>query len=699
MKTSLHRLFLPFMLLALLAWFLAACSPAAPAESPAAEMPAATEAPAAAEAPAAEGTAQAAPGTEEPFETPALTPPPSLVPTPEESRRVELEWPPRLRLGESDIIRLALVPTEAGYILTAEFPEHQVQSQTVRVPRPGGYDLFAVARLDGIGFRYSPEGDQVQWVPPGEAVAWRWSITPRDPGRQRLSVALALRWAPAQGTAGRTRETVIYSKGLDIRVASFLGLSRTQAAAGGVVGLILGGGLSLIALAWRPAPFSGVPGPGLQPRMPNPGLAIEPRPGLDLAPGERLLLQALFGRYARLVLEREFLSGYSGARTFLALPIRPDGRADAYTIAKLGSREAIRQEYENYGTFVKDTLPPVTARIQHPPVVADPGRVRAGRPHQGGLAAIQYTFIGAPGIIPDSLRDALLKNPDPALLDKLFDTFGPNWWMQRRPYTFRLAQEYDQVLPTHLVLEPVQGRGPVLGGRTPPSQAALQLGQIVTLRGFTRAELRRDGRSLSLSGEPASGQPGLRVRWLSPEYADGAVGRVVGNRELLLRESTVGCDLFGLPDPIDRLPGLLSEQVAGSQSAIHGDLNLENILVGPGGFVWLIDFARTREGHPLYDFAHLEAEIIAHILAARIAGPKAYLSFLDRDHDPAFADLQALRTRLHAVAGRCLFNPSQPREYELALYVACLGALKFANLDAHARHLLYLTAAHLVNGL
>jgi len=34
----------------------------------------------------------------------------------------------------------------------------------------------------------------------------------------------------------------------------------------------------------------------------------------------------------------------------------------------------------------------------------------------------------------------------------LFDTFGPNWWLQKRPYTFKLSQEYDCALPSHLVV-------------------------------------------------------------------------------------------------------------------------------------------------------------------------------------------------------------------------------------------------------
>ncbi len=67
----------------------------------------------------------------------------------------------------------------------------------------------------------------------------------------------------------------------------------------------------------------------------------------------------------------------------------------------------------------------------------------------------------------------------------------------------------------------------------------------------------------------------------------------------------------------------------GSQSIIHGDLNLENILLGPGDFLWLIDFAQTREGPPLFDFAHLEADLIAHVFAPRIDRVENYLALLE----------------------------------------------------------------------
>lgn len=670
---------------------LAACSPQAATQAPAAvstmqasEAAAATPAaPQATQAPAVEATQGLAPTA-----APQPTPTPLI-----EERLVELEWPPRLRLGDSDIIRLSLIPSAGGYTITTEFEDHQTDVQDLPITHISGYDLSAVARLDGVGFALSPEGDQAQFLPAGQPVTWRWSLTPNDPGQQRLTITLLLRWTPT-GAAAPARETVAYSRALDVQVISFFGLTRGQTMTGGLLGLFLGGGMSIFALVALANPQRSL----LQTLVPNPALAIEPRPGLSISAAEESLLRALFGRYARLVLESEFLSGYSGARTFLAQPIRPDGRADAYTIVKAGPTSDIQREHANYETFVKDTLPPITARIQHVPVTLPKGQFGAA---EVDLAALQYTFIAEPGRMPTSLRQALLANPAPALLDKVFETFGPNWWMQRHPYTFRLAQEYDRCLPAHYVIEPAPGRGRTLDGRLP--DPGLALGELVTLRGFPAPEKRPDGRSLSLHGTPAPGQPPLRARWLGLSNPDGATGRIAATRRTLLEDFTAGMNRFDLPDPLLRLPALLNENLSGTRSTIHGDLNLENVLTGPGDFVWLIDFAMTRDGHTLYDFAHLEADLIAHLVAPQFASPVDYLAALrltplasvsastglPGDAPAPFALLAAL----HTIAGRCLFNPSQPREYSLALCLACLGALKFTNLDAHQRHLLYLTAA------
>ena len=690
---------------------------AAEEEEPTVEVTAVPPEEEATEAAVATQTAPAVATTEPtaliPTPTPFTFPTIEATPTPLiEERVAEVEWPRRMRLGNSDTVRLAVIPNEEGLTITTEFPEHAVVTSTLTLEQPAGYDLALGAELDGIGFSLSPVGDQRQDWQPEEPMYWHWTIRPDSSGQHRLSLTLTLHRLPQAGNPNTARQSTIYSKGLDVQVSTFMGMTTRMVMVTGFLGLLLGAALNVPLIRYLRSGSPKTAEKEAQRRLPNEQLAIEPHPDIHLNEDEIGLLQALFNQYDRLTLEVEFRSGYSGARTLLALPIQADGRSDAYTIAKLGEKRAIQKEYDNYKTYVENTLPPVTARIQDRPVVVD-GRVKApgtaagdgrlgenGRRGESGrlkvrlveLAALRYTFIGEPGQRPISLRQSLLEKSEPALLEKLFRTFGPNWWMQRRPYTFRLLQEYDCKLPSHYIIEPAaKGRGQEFDGIGSPADYDWQPGDLVALTNFKVVEMKGGGQRLSLEGARQAGQAPLRLRWLGTAAPEGAVGRVVATRDSLLRGWTADFDLLRLPDPLAVLPERMQEQVGGTQSPIHGDLNLENILVGPGGFVWLIDFASTRDGHPLFDFAHLAAEIVAHTLTPQIETAEEYLALLREGGGP-------LLMTLEKIAGQCLFNPDNRREYHLALYISCLGALKYGNLDKKAKYRLYLTAAYLAAG-
>jgi hypothetical protein len=650
-------------------WILTGCQPApsAPAQETETRIPPA-----------------AAPSQEEPVQpTPALVPPqePGSLPEILEERTVEMEWPDTLRLGDSDVIRLAIVPTAEGYMVEAEFPEHQTQQRAIQFERPAGYDLYAAAALQGISFEIVPAGEQVRQLRQGETASWYWSLASNQAGRHRLALTLTLRWVD-RASGAMVRETQVFSRAMNVQVTSFFGMSfqRVQRIGMGLLGFVA------FVIGWGFMRRKRQTGQAIRTTQPGQKVVVESSPVLQLSNEHARLLKALFASYARLLVNREFLSGYSGARTFLIQPIRPDGRSDAYTIAKVGAARMIEREYSNYENFVKDTLPPVTARIQHAPVTIK----------GSSLAAIRYTFLGDAGQVPSSLRQVLLSDPDCAYLRQLYDTFGPTWWRQNRPYAFRVAQAYDQLLPAHLILKPVLQKGmrwrisDYLDERMRPDEIpALQAGAKIPLRKFTQADLRSDGKSISLRGHIQPGHPPLRITWLSAEKpAVGTLAEVVADRWAVLEEVTRGFDRCGLPDPIVFLPQALQIPVNGTQSIIHGDLNLENILVGPGGMLWLIDFASTQEGHTLADFAHLGAELIAHVLIGQVEDPPDFLLRLAGHQFP-------LLNSLDKIAAECMFNPADSKEYQLALYMSCIGGLKYINLDASAKQLLYLTAAYL----
>ncbi len=304
MKTSKH-LWLPFGILMIAGLIFAACAPAAMApesEEITQEVVKTVEVIeeiTATEAPAAEAPAEPASPSEVPQPTPTLPLPPMPTPVQEElvveGRLVELEWPARMRLGDSDVVRLSLAPSEEGYTLTTEFQEHTTITQTLQVQRQAGYELYAAARLDSAGFAVAPEAEQERFLTSGETITWYWSLQPRQPGQQRLSVLLLLRWKPLAGTAYRPREMVGYARALDIQVTSFFGLTRGQAMTGGLLGFLFGSGVTMLGAVTL---FGKAPA-ALKVVAPNLALLIEPRPGMALSKDETALLRSLFSSYER----------------------------------------------------------------------------------------------------------------------------------------------------------------------------------------------------------------------------------------------------------------------------------------------------------------------------------------------------------------------------------------------------------------
>ncbi len=616
-----------------------------------------------------------------------------------EKRIVELEWPQFMTLGDSQSVRLILAPNTDGYVATAELQDGKLITKLVNVPRPSNYDIRAVARLESVAFDIQPTDAREYELPINQPMEWRWTVRPHGTGVHQLSLNVHLRHI-ARAPASDVREYLLFSRGLDVQVTSILGMTASQSGIFGGIGLVSGTLVTLIGYALNKRRERNL---GFAPThrqnggaaaiskigKPNLELLLEQRQGVQISEMDGVLLRTLFGNYQRVVIEQEFRSGYSGARTYLVLPIRADGRTDAHTIAKVGSKSDIDREYANFVQFVKDTLPPITARIQEPPVATSSALA--------GVAALRYTFIGQPGRAPVSLRQALLAQPDPALLAQLFGTFGPNWWMQRKPYTFQAAVEYDRAQPPHWAMEPAHV-GTIKSPWTGKSALAdletegrLGVGDVVQMPAFASVERRSSGKGWSLESAAVHGRAATRVRWLGDTFSPGEFGRITASRIDLLQRVLISMDLYGFPDILPKLNRLLSQTVSGMQSTIHGDLNLENILVGPGGIIWLIDFERTREGHAVFDFAHLEAELIAHVLSEHMTVPQFAQLIASPAGQPS-PDAMLLRA-IHDMAGHCLFDSGSTREYDLALALTCLGATKHANLSNAARHMLYLAAS------
>lgn len=637
---------------AVLGLVLAACAPVATSSQ---TLPSTTSAPSATQA-SPDVSETTAPGT-----APVPNVPANVTPQ-LEPHTAELEWPPTMRLGDSASVRFSLVPSAEGYTLTTGTSGSQVLTQTLVVRRLAGYDVEAVAELSGVAFDIAPAQPVSVPLPLGEPATWRWTVKPRTPGTHLLTIDVRLRWVPLAEANRAPRTAQIWSRPMRLEVITLAGLSTGWVWLVGFGGVAVGALLSGWAIGrwpWRRIRF-------------NRHLHLETPAGLSLTPPETRLLQTVFAAYTRALIATEFRSGYSGARTLLAVPVRADGRADAPAILKLGPRADIVREYHNYITFVQHTLPPITARLEGAPA------------EHGALAAVRYTFVGQAGRVPISLRAALQATPDPRWLQRLFDTFGPQWWQQSESRVVGWAEALDAWLPAHWVLEPATGPAvfDVHPQLTPADLPALPVGARVRVARFAQVEARPDGCSFTLTGETQPGHAPVRVRWLAATPPQPGVARLVGTRHILLHQPAAQADLGAWPHPLAALEGFLQHTRPLRYATIHGDLNLENVLVGPGDLVWLIDFARTGPGPVARDLAHLTVELLAHIYAPQMEPRALAAAWL--------AGGLPLVETVRAYAQRWLGDPA---ELDGAVYVGCLGALKYANLNAAQKHALFVVAA------
>lgn len=224
MRWSTYLLVAALVLLALLT---AACGAAQPGPSEEPSEPEPTGAP---EGPGATATPA------------AVLPTPSPTPIVEE-RSAELEWPGSMRVGDGEVVRLALVPRpEDVYIVTPEIAGHQVESTTVPMPvtRPG-YDGYLGASLTAAGLDVEAAGPSEQRLEPGGANTWYWTISAARPGRYRPVVNVTVRWEPQPGSgAPGPVEEAVWSRVLTVEARALLGLSGPQVDVLGLGGSVLG---------------------------------------------------------------------------------------------------------------------------------------------------------------------------------------------------------------------------------------------------------------------------------------------------------------------------------------------------------------------------------------------------------------------------------------------------------------------------
>jgi len=161
-----------------------------------------------------------------------------------ERRRLTLEFPPRIRAGDSDIVRLTLELDASGNITpTAVVNGNVVTGGVIEIPNLyETHHVIAEARMDMAGMQISPPDLSSQTLLPGQSIRFFWSIRPSDVGLYRGTVWLYLRFVDK--VSGAESRIAVSAQVVEIEAVNLIGLSgkavRSVGAVGSVVGAVVG---------------------------------------------------------------------------------------------------------------------------------------------------------------------------------------------------------------------------------------------------------------------------------------------------------------------------------------------------------------------------------------------------------------------------------------------------------------------------
>ncbi len=166
-----------------------------------------------------------------------------------EQRRLRLEWPSKIKVGDAEAVRLTLEMDESGSLVTPRASSGTgMMVEQVNIPNVyETHNVIAEARLDITGLEFLPSGQISTGMKPGQAVVFIWSVRPDDIGDFEGAVWLHLLFTPKDG--GPEFRTVISAQVIDIQAVDFVGLGGSAARILGSVGIVIGSVLGLDAIA------------------------------------------------------------------------------------------------------------------------------------------------------------------------------------------------------------------------------------------------------------------------------------------------------------------------------------------------------------------------------------------------------------------------------------------------------------------
>jgi hypothetical protein len=175
-----------------------------------------------------------------PTQLPAAT----AIPAIPERRRLTLEFPPQIRTGDSDVVRLTLEVDDLGNITpTAQVEGNVVTGEVVEIPNlHETHNVIAEAKFDIAGLQISPTEVISQTLSQGQTVTFFWSVRPQEAGTFRGTIWFYLRFVDK--VSGEESQKTVSAQLVEIEAVNLFGLpgnvARTFGGVGSVIGAVVG---------------------------------------------------------------------------------------------------------------------------------------------------------------------------------------------------------------------------------------------------------------------------------------------------------------------------------------------------------------------------------------------------------------------------------------------------------------------------
>ena len=457
-----------------------------------------------------------------------------------------------------------------------------------------------------------------------------------------------------------------------------------------------------------------------------------------------LLLKALNPSFREVTVTREFGAGFSGAKVFLVTRKNMSGELLSPIVVKFDTLNSLQEEVANYKGYINGRFTKCVSLefdiIELPNVP---------------YACIAYQLAGGGKFDVESIKSFWWECSNIQAALNALNTIGADWkdvWIEgetRRNYSLL---SYDWLLPPNFIVEVETASSGFDDRKLIRPDDIFELLNISEYLEASVCIQPTTSESLSFIVREVNGNEGevtldlpqnqtdkFRIRLCNIEnikqfkigetISTPIYGRIINDRITFLKKivanvfdhTLVGLDKnqitfpglenFPLENPLHQLPNILKIDLPSAKvSIVHGDMNLENILIrtdAQGYDISVIDFGKTKKAHNIHDLLRLETSVWLYLISLQLPNLtpgdrhaliwqikgiySIFKSVHERGAEENFNNSEidlsipcAILREIRHYAFDIMEGATEQKykNYYLGLCLYMLGALKFKNLDS-----------------